>query len=203
MEVDGLTNYCLVVLRWVRFLGCEHLSLVAVAFGVGWAVTVDFWITVIWSNSGSSLLMIESFWCLNWLFCGDCCFWFGSVKKKFSFFSHLLCPFQLFVVILWYSLVASASVFWSLRALCMFLVGQASCPPHLFWTVPLFCRVHLLQSNLCLVHLLVLLLPWFISVGCQVLFLTLTLCNNFETALNFAWSALKLVLLDSHKTYHI
>ena len=31
----------------------------------------------------------------------------------------------------------------------------------------------------------------------------LTPCNNFETALDFARSALKLVVLDSHKTYCI
>ena len=29
------------------------------------------------------------------------------------------------------------------------------------------------------------------------------ICNNFETVLNFARSALKLVLLNSHKTYRI
>ena len=29
------------------------------------------------------------------------------------------------------------------------------------------------------------------------------ICNNFETVLDFAQSALKLVVLDSHKTYHI
>ena len=28
-------------------------------------------------------------------------------------------------------------------------------------------------------------------------------CNNFTVALDYAQSALKLVLLDSHKTYHI
>ena len=28
-------------------------------------------------------------------------------------------------------------------------------------------------------------------------------CNNFETVFDFARSELKLVLLDSHKTYHI
>ena len=50
---------CMVVMRRVRFLDCEHLCLVTVAFGVGSAVPVDF------ESLSSDRTLVLACWCLS------------------------------------------------------------------------------------------------------------------------------------------
>ena len=152
---------------WLLYLQC-HSHLQASLF---WLHTVQSsWILglslfVFWSHCTHLLLV-----------------WPNREETLLPSCSHCAWVFQLL-------LVASISASWSLRVLCMWIMGQASCLPLFLWTVPLFCEVHHLQSNRCLVHLLVLLLPWFISLGCVVLFLTLTPCNKIRQMLDFVRSA--------------
>ena len=159
---------------WLLYLKC-HSHLQVSLFGlhtVQSSLLIGLSLLVFWSHC-THLFLVSPNQEETLLPSCNCCAW----------------VFQLLGLVLWCFLVASISVSWSLRVLCMLIMGQASCLSLFLWTVPLFCEVHHLQSNLYLVHLLVLLLPWFISLGCVVLFLTLTPCNMIGQILDFAWSA--------------